>query len=170
MRQFILVSLFLSGACSRVGPTSGDGGGDLSSGGGDLSSGGGDLLSGGGDLSSGGGGDLSGGGECSTARAGVTLSKDVQPIFGARCAGLECHGNFFSTGHSWMNLVGQHASECSDGRSYVKVGDPTDSYVYQKITGVGMCSGERMPRFGTPLSDNDVRTIHDWICDGAPNN
>jgi hypothetical protein len=130
-----------------------------------------DLGGGGGGGGGGSGGDLAMNGNDNCRGAGAaTLSHDVQPILSARCAGLECHGNFFMTGHTYANLVGKAASECMDGRDYVSPSHPESSYVYQKITGTDLCSGVAMPRLGTPLGADEIRTIHDWICNGAQNN
>lgn len=106
---------------------------------------------------------------CDGARAGVTLSGDVQPILSQHCSGLECHGNFFAAGKTFGDVVGQPASECQDGRLLVSPGAPGQSYVYQKVTGADLCAGEKMPRFGNALDAAELQTIHDWICDGASN-
>jgi hypothetical protein len=52
----------------------------------------------------------------------------------------------------------------------VKPGDPSASYLVDKLLGVDLCSGARMPPQGTPLSDASMATIAAWICQGAANN
>lgn len=50
-------------------------------------------------------------------------------------------------------------------------GDPTNSYLIQKIEGAPGIVGERMPRTGGPyLTDNQIAIIRRWIALGAPNN
>ena len=50
----------------------------------------------------------------------------------------------------------------------VAPGDPTNSYLYRKITGVGI-TGDRMPQGGPYLSDAQIALVRDWIRRGAPN-
>jgi Planctomycete cytochrome C. len=50
-------------------------------------------------------------------------------------------------------------------------GDPTSSYIIQKIEGAPGIVGERMPRTGGPyLTPNQITIIRRWIELGAPNN
>jgi len=55
----------------------------------------------------------------------------------------------------------------------VKAGDPDSSYLVHKIQGtqgtVGG-SGGRMPLGRSPLSQDNINTIRDWISAGALNN
>ena len=50
----------------------------------------------------------------------------------------------------------------------VKPGDATNSYMYRKITGVGI-TGDRMPQGGPFLTDAQMALVRDWIRRGAPN-
>lgn len=57
----------------------------------------------------------------------------------------------------------------------VSPGDPTNSFLFHKVTGdfTGLaCAtaacGERMPQRSTPLSDEDIAMIQEWIQQGAP--
>lgn len=50
----------------------------------------------------------------------------------------------------------------------VAPGDATNSYLYRKITGVGI-TGDRMPQGGPYLSDEQIALVRDWIRRGAPN-
>jgi hypothetical protein len=60
-------------------------------------------------------------------------------------------------------LVGMEASQCSDGRLRVDPGAPSASYLVQKLTGVGMCSGSRMPKSGSGLTPAEIDTVRAWI-------
>jgi hypothetical protein len=100
----------------------------------------------------------------------------VQPIFTAKCASNGCHGGSapaqwlnLSAGHSYNKLVNVPASECSNGRMRVLPGQPSQSYLIEKLMGVSLCSGTQMP-VGGSLSSAKIQTIANWICEGAPNN
>jgi hypothetical protein len=45
----------------------------------------------------------------------------------------------------------------------VAPGAPDSSYLIAKLTGVNMCSGERMPRGGAALPAAQIDTIRSWI-------
>jgi hypothetical protein len=100
----------------------------------------------------------------------------VQPIFTASCATAGCHagavpaqGLNLSAGVSYGKLVNVLASECTDGRKRVLPGQPSQSYLVEKLMGVAMCSGTAMPKTGA-LPSAEIQTISNWICEGAPNN
>jgi MFS family permease len=46
--------------------------------------------------------------------------------------------------------------------------DPSNSYLYRKITGAGI-TGDRMPQGGPYLTDAQIKLVRDWIRRGAPN-
>jgi hypothetical protein len=98
----------------------------------------------------------------------VSYTADVVPIFEVNCAtGEVCHQGTWNGPRAAELLVGVPASECCDGRLRVKPGDPANSYVIQKLRGVELCAGQPMPLGGT-LSESDITTLSDWICEGAP--
>ena len=99
----------------------------------------------------------------------VSFRTDVVPLI-SHCSGDSCHGALQLPSWPYQALINVPATDCTDGRVIVKPGDPSHSYLVQKLAGVQMCSGERMPRLGTPLSDASMKKIEDWICQGAPNN
>jgi hypothetical protein len=137
--------------------------------------------------STGAGGDAAGGagGGCATPAdatqcrdcvTGVTLSGDVQPILTASCAKTSCHsgatpkeGLDLRAGKSYADLVGVTSKQCSDGRLIVAPGDPGASYVMDKMLVTSLCEGKRMPP-SIALSATKIRTIADWICEGAQDN
>lgn len=71
-----------------------------------------------------------------------------------------------ANGQSYSALVNQPAG-CGGGL-LVKAGDVGGSYLYNKVTGAGMCSGSKMPK-GKTLSSNQIALIEAWICNGAKN-
>jgi hypothetical protein len=104
-----------------------------------------------------------------------SLSRDVAPIIVSGCSGAEiCHGPFGRTPPEMhFELVetpslGLEPQACPPHRN-VTPGDLGHSYLMNKLLGVGMCEGtDRMP-FGAPLPAEQIQTIADWICTGAPN-
>jgi Stigma-specific protein, Stig1 len=121
-------------------------------------------------------GDTCEAGVCHCSASGVSFSAEVQPIFTSNCATIGCHtgampkqGLNLSSGKAFANLVGQPATECSGGRQRVKPGDPSNSYVMDKMLGVDLCFGSKMPKLSS-LPSAQIQTISDWICEGAPNN
>jgi mono/diheme cytochrome c family protein len=73
-------------------------------------------------------------------------------------------------GSAYANLVGV-ASTGKPGAVRVIAGNPSGSYLVQKLEGAADIVGLRMPRTGPPfLSDAQVALIRQWIQNGAPNN
>jgi mono/diheme cytochrome c family protein len=78
--------------------------------------------------------------------------------------------NLKATAISYSNLVGV-ASVGKAGATRVIPGNPSGSYLVQKLEGAPDIVGLRMPRNGPPfLSDAQVALIRQWIQNGAPNN
>ncbi|MEP7124462.1 MAG: hypothetical protein ABJE95_26275 [Byssovorax sp.] len=98
---------------------------------------------------------------CEGLDGGVTFQHDVAPIFNLGCNGEQCHAI-----PTWKGLVSRPSSECCD-RLLVTPGDPTHSYLVDKVTGVSLCSGDPMPLSRPPLSISEITTIRRWICEGA---
>lgn len=73
-------------------------------------------------------------------------------------------------GAAYPNLMGQ-ASSAKAGAIRVVAGNPSGSYLVQKLEGALDIVGLRMPRNGPPfLSDAQVAIIRQWIQEGALNN
>jgi hypothetical protein len=115
-------------------------------------------------------------GVCTCGTASVSFSGAVQPIFTASCASAGCHkgataqkGLNLSVGASYAKLVNVLTAECSDGRKLVLPGQPSQSYLVEKLMGVSLCSGTQMPKMGA-IPSAEIQTISNWICAGAPNN
>jgi hypothetical protein len=115
---------------------------------------------------------------CATASAaGVTASPPfdvVQQIFDDNCTSCHSPGADvdLSPGVAWGNLVGRPApSTESCGGTLVVPGDPSASYLYQKLSSNQPCSGVRMPRTefaSDPLPDCVIALVANWIATGAP--
>jgi hypothetical protein len=75
-------------------------------------------------------------------------------------------------GVSWNNLVEKPApAPESCGGVLVMPGQPSTSYLYQKLTNAMPCSGAQMPlgEFASlPLPDCAVAIVRAWIEEGAP--
>ena len=175
--------LFASAALALLVAACGDSGG---SGGGSTGGSGGSTggttttsttASGGSTGGSTGGTTASGG---STGSTGFKCSGDdpswaavVQPVL--TCGGAEtCHQTSLANpnvNYGW--LVNQPASGCMDGRLRVKPGEPENSYLVDKLTNTNLCKGTGMPKgFNgySPLPDNQIQAVVDWICQGAKEN
>ena len=95
---------------------------------------------------------------CAGMTAQVSYQRDVQPL--VNCSGEVCHQAW-----TYATLSGHASTTCCDHRPLVEPGWPSDSHLYQAITGVDSCVG----RMGA-LNDAQVAVVAAWICEGAPNN
>jgi hypothetical protein len=60
------------------------------------------------------------------------------------------------------------SAQCA-GRTLVVPSAPSRSYLVNKLDGIDMCTGSKMPKSGT-LGAADRQLIVDWIAQGANNN
>ena len=108
----------------------------------------------------------------------VTFSTQIQQqIFNPAC--IACHTDEgrtpssnlnLKTGVSIANLVNV-ASVGKAGATRVVPGNPSGSYLIQKLEGAPDIVGLRMPRTGPPfLTTEQIALIRQWIQNGAPNN
>ena len=88
---------------------------------------------------------------------------------------MGCHGGVrpqaglgLTVAAAYDDLVDVTASQCNDGRKLVDPGDPAGSYLMDKLLGVDLCAGGQMPKTGQSLSSQELETISNWICAGAP--
>jgi Bacterial Ig-like domain len=104
------------------------------------------------------------------------LSADFQSIqdnvFTPICT--KCHigadapeGLQLDQAHSYALLVGVPSAEVP-GVLRVKAGDPTDSYLIQKLTNASGIVGAQMPFGGPYLPQSTIAFIQQWISNGAP--
>jgi len=109
---------------------------------------------------------------------GPTFSTQIQAqILTPAC--VPCHtddgrtpsgGMNLKSGVAYSSLVGV-ASTGKPGAIRVIAGNPSGSYLVQKLEGAADIVGLRMPRNGPPyLTDAQVALIRQWIQNGAPNN
>jgi hypothetical protein len=78
-------------------------------------------------------------------------------------------GMNLSSGSAYASLVNVTANQCNDSRKRALPGNPTDSYIMDKLMGVDLCFGTQMPKLGM-ITTAEQQTISNWICAGAPNN
>lgn len=110
-------------------------------------------------------------GQCSAPTP--TFAANVWPIFQAKNCTGSCHDasspseglNLSNATTAYNQLVGIMAAQCN--RVRVVRGDAANSYLMNKLTGQGMCSGSRMPRNGAPLTAAQLDTVRAWINGGA---
>jgi hypothetical protein len=106
---------------------------------------------------------------------------DVQAIFSKSCGGAGfCHnknnpagGLDLRPGASHAELVGVDTSYCKDGRKRVEAGQPSESYIIDKVINTQLCdlpngpSSKMPPGMSPMLPMGDIQTISNWICGGA---
>ena len=90
------------------------------------------------------------------------------------CSAVGCHGRIapqesliLTPEGAYAQIVGVPSIEVASLKR-VTPGDATNSYIYRKITGVGI-TGDRMPQGGPFLTDAQISLVKDWIRRGAPN-
>jgi hypothetical protein len=110
---------------------------------------------------------------CAEAGTAAVPFDVVQTIFTRNCVTCHTRGNDLnlSEGVAWQDLV-NHAAPPAEacGGTLVVPGDPTASYLYQKLTNPNPCSGEQMPRtdvFPNPLPACVIALVSAWIAEGA---
>jgi len=120
-------------------------------------------------------GQICSAGACSCG-ASASFATQLQPIFTSACAVAGCHSGAMPRarmslvkGSAYGALVNVAANTCPT-RLRVKPGAVADSYLMNKLTGIGMCSGTQMPKTGSPLPAAQLDLMRAWICSGALNN
>lgn len=104
----------------------------------------------------------------------ATFTRVQNEVFSQSCATLGCHDPvgqqsqmILTAGSAYANIVNVPSVEMP-ALMRIEPGDPTNSYLYRKITGAGIV-GERMPFGMPPLDEARIALIRDWIRRGAPN-
>jgi hypothetical protein len=103
----------------------------------------------------------------------IVAFEPVAAILEATCATAACHAA--SRGAGQLVLSPDQARESlvdapsnqQDGATLVIPGDPDGSYLMAKLRGEDGIRGARMPIGQSPLSDEEMATIADWIAGGA---
>jgi hypothetical protein len=111
-----------------------------------------------------------------TSSAAPTLSQLQTSVFTPKCSG--CHNGMgtvppgalnLTSGGSYKALVNVATGEQPNVK-FVVPGDPTNSYLVQKLMGAATISGARMPLNGPYLDDATIAQVAAWIAAGAQNN
>ncbi len=99
-----------------------------------------------------------------------TFSSIQLNVFNPVCAVSGCHNGTQSpnltASVSYTNILNVASSQ---GPVYIQPGNPNNSYLYRKLTGVNII-GERMPRGRGALPQAALDSISVWIEKGAQNN
>lgn len=120
-------------------------------------------------------------GKCTCAAGATATMADVQAIFSKSCGSAgNCHnkanpsaGLSLMPGNSHGSLVNVDTNSCGDGRKRVLPGEPSESYIIDKVMNKQLCklgngmNSQKMPP-GSTLPMADIETIANWICAGAP--
>lgn len=108
-----------------------------------------------------------------------SFAADIQPIFNKRCVVGGCHTLGAQQGAlaldasvSYDQLVDVPASTSVDPFLRVAPGNASDSWLVRRLSAdpVPREGQPRMPLAATPLTDNQIATIVNWIDQGAPRN
>jgi len=105
-----------------------------------------------------------------------SFTRDLVPLFQAKCEQPLCHGAIASQQHLRLDedpygaIVGIASTEVA--KALVVPGDPMDSYLWEKLAGVPGIFGLPMPPFGTapPVTATELVMVASWISAGAPRN
>jgi hypothetical protein len=104
----------------------------------------------------------------------ATLTRLQTEIFTPTCGAIGCHDRLgqqeqliLAAGQAYANIVSRPSVENS-AVLRIAPNDPSNSYLYRKITGTGI-TGDRMPQGGPYLTDAQMKLVRDWIRRGAPN-
>ncbi len=100
-------------------------------------------------------------GGCAVENPNVGFRADVLPVFQG-CSGELCHNAW-----SYETTVNITSTECCDKRKIVDPGNPSGSYLIQKVRGMDLCGNSSKMGDLTPAQ---ARNLADWICLGAPDN
>jgi hypothetical protein len=103
----------------------------------------------------------------------LSLDRDLQPLFTAQCAFVGCHagaapqaGQDLSAGNAYESLVNVESTQVA-GVQRVLPGDPDASFLLEKVSSDQPRVGSRMPLAGSPLSEDEIDMIREWIRQGA---
>ncbi|MGB5267768.1 MAG: hypothetical protein WBN30_14330 [Polyangiales bacterium] len=103
---------------------------------------------------------------------GGTITKDAQTVFDESCATAGCHDDLTTAANLNLKSAGVESRVLNvnatgigcEARILVVAGDPSGSYLFDKILGtIGIC-GSRMPLLSI-LPESDVEVIREWIID-----
>ena len=102
----------------------------------------------------------------------TTFVADVLPIFQGQCIGCHAEGGFSGitlelTEESGYDRIVNQPSAQDASFTLVVPGDADASLLYLKVSSNTPPVGSRMPFFRTPLSDDDIEVIRNWIDQGA---
>lgn len=106
------------------------------------------------------------------AAFGANFSEIQDNVFTPNCATSGCHlgagapqGLILDATNSYGLLVDVASAEVPS-LLRVEPGDPDNSYLIQKLEGTAAV-GAQMPLGGTPLPQNEINVIRQWITEGA---
>jgi len=105
-----------------------------------------------------------------------SFTRDLVPLFQSKCEQPLCHGSVAFQQQLRLDedpygaLVGVGSTEVAG--TLVIPGDPTNSYLWEKMAGVPGIFGLQMPAVGAapPLTATEIAMVASWISAGAPRN
>lgn len=109
--------------------------------------------------------------------ADPSFAHDVEPIFNTRCATGGCHTTrsargalVLERGKAYDQIVG--VPSLTSPLARIEPGSPDESWLIRRIEAdpAGRDNSPRMPLAATPLTDNQIATIRNWVSHGALRN
>ena len=97
--------------------------------------------------------------------AAVDFSKDVQPILNKHC--IACHGGVKEAGEVSFMFRDQVLGKGKSGKTVGVPGKPEASELIARVITDDPDDLMPKPEHGPRLSDADVKTLRDWIAEGA---
>lgn len=122
------------------------------------------------------GGETCSRGSCGCDAPPTSYARDVEPFLVSSCASMGCHRPMgpndgaadlnLASGSGFAALVDAPSTQCAK-RTLVAPGSPASSYLVDKVAGINLCFGTKMPKNGPGLTPEQQDTISNWICAGA---
>lgn len=105
----------------------------------------------------------------------VSYADDIVPIIEMRgCLTSGCHGGglvaFNYSLETYEGIFGPGYGARTLGTCNVVPGDPSASFLIEKLTSEAPRAGQRMPLNRDPLSAEEIELIRTWIAEGAAHN
>lgn len=99
-----------------------------------------------------------------TVSAAVDFNKDVLPILQQRC--VECHGTEKQKGKLRLDTKADAFKGGKSGSPSFKANDVAGSFAITRVA-LPKTDDDHMPPEGDPLTEAQIKTLKDWVSEGA---
>jgi len=94
----------------------------------------------------------------------IDFEKQVHPLFIEHCS--KCHGEKKGSAKLRLHTVEGIRKKWKDHAELIVAGKPKESDLYKRLV-LPIDDKKRMPKGADPLSETEIKLIHDWIEQGA---